>query len=62
MNETFEQAQLTQILYEISMSIGTSVELRAMLKPSLSTILKKLNCVSGAVYQKRTAGSGRLSI
>ena len=51
MNETFEQAQLTQILFEISMSIGTSVELRAMLKPSLSTILKKLNCVSGGVYQ-----------
>lgn len=58
MNETFEQAQLTQILYEISMSIGTSVELRAILKPSLSTILKKLNCVSGAVYQKEQQGQG----
>ncbi|MFO7682690.1 MAG: PAS domain S-box protein [Chloroflexota bacterium] len=52
MNQTFDPVQTTQILYEISMSIGTSVELRPMLKTSLSTILKKLNCISGGVYQK----------
>ncbi len=52
MNETFDQVQFTQILYEISMSVGNSVELRPMLKSSVSTILKKLNCVSGGVFQK----------
>ena len=60
MKETFDQAQLTQILYDISMSIGTSVELPAMLKNSLSTILKKLDCDSGGVYQHMEKRGGSI--
>ena len=40
-----------QILYEISMGIGTSLDLHKMLKTSVSTIVKKLNCSSGAVFR-----------
>jgi signal transduction histidine kinase len=40
-----------QILYEISMGIGTSLNLKKMLKTSVSNIIKKLNCSGGAVYK-----------
>ncbi len=43
-------AEQIQILYEIAMSIGTSLDLRQMLRKSLSTLLKKLNCSAGGVY------------
>jgi PAS domain S-box-containing protein len=38
-----------QILYEISMSVGSSLDLRLMLRNSLSTLLKRLNCSAGGV-------------
>jgi two-component system, cell cycle sensor histidine kinase and response regulator CckA len=46
MSNTLEHLQ---IWYEIAMSIGSSVELRPMLKNSLSILLKKLNCSAGGV-------------
>ena len=49
-------SELIQILYEISMSIGTDLDLRSTLRTSLSTILKKLNCTAGGVYQLNPPG------
>jgi PAS domain S-box-containing protein len=46
MNTTIEQLQ---VWYEISISIGSSLELRPMLKNSLAVILKKLNCSAGGI-------------
>lgn len=43
-------AEQIQILYEIAMSIGTSLELDQMLKKALSTLLKKLNCSAGGIH------------
>ena len=43
--------QLIQILYEISMSIGTTLDLNKMVKTSLATFMKKLDCSAGAVYR-----------
>jgi len=40
-------------LYEISMSIGNTLELKNMLNESLTVMLSKLNCSSAAIYQKR---------
>ncbi len=40
-----------QIFYEISMSIGTSLDLHDTIKNALSTYLKRLNCAAGAVFQ-----------
>ena len=57
MDNINKQTQVNQILYEISLSIGTSLDLRPMLKTSVSTILKKLNCVSGGVYQTTQTSS-----
>ena len=51
MKQTAEQIQEIQILYEIAMSIGASLELHQMLKTSLSTLLKKLNGSAGGVYR-----------
>lgn len=39
-----------QIYYELAMSIGTSLDLYTMLRESLTTILKKLNCPAGGVH------------
>lgn len=38
-----------QIYYEIAMSIGNSLDLKKMLKNSLSAYLRKLNCSAGVV-------------
>lgn len=46
----------TQILFEIAMSIGSSLDLAAMTKASLRTYLRKLNCPLGAVYRYDGAG------
>jgi PAS domain S-box-containing protein len=46
MNNTIEQLQ---VWYEIAMSIGSSLELRPMLKNSLAVLLRKLNCSAGGV-------------
>ncbi len=44
-------AEQIQILYEISMSIGNSLDLRKMVKEVLSVYVKKLNCMAGMVLQ-----------
>ena len=44
-------AEKIQILYEISMSIGLSMDLRKMVKIALSAYMKKLNCAAGCVFQ-----------
>ncbi len=51
-------AEQIQIFYEISMSIGTSLELHSMVKTALFTYLKKLNCAAGAVLQRTENGDG----
>ncbi len=44
-------------LYEISMSIGNTLELNEMLNESVRMILSRLNCSSAAIYQKRDSKS-----
>ncbi len=46
MSNAIEQLQ---VLYEIAMSIGSSLDLHPMLKNSLAVLLKKLNCSAGGV-------------
>lgn len=41
-----------EVLYEIAMSIGTSLDLHEMLKTSLKVYLRKLNCTSGIVLKR----------
>lgn len=41
-------------LYEISMSIGNSLELKKMLREAITMILSRLNCASAAIYQENT--------
>jgi two-component system sensor histidine kinase/response regulator len=53
---TTEHIQL--ILNEIAMSIGNSLDLRKMLKESLSTYLRKLNCSAGGVFMLKTDAPG----
>ncbi|MBN2010018.1 response regulator [candidate division KSB1 bacterium] len=48
-------AEHIQILYEIALSIGTSLDATSMLKTSLSTILRKLNCSAGAIWKEQRA-------
>ena len=43
-------AEQIEILFEMAMAIGDSLELRPMLRKSLSTILKKLNCSAGGIH------------
>ncbi len=40
-----------QFQYELSMAIGRSLELKSMLRRSVSTILRKLNCQAGIVME-----------
>ncbi|MEE8373295.1 MAG: hypothetical protein V3R87_06255, partial [Dehalococcoidia bacterium] len=47
-----------QIFYEIAMSIGASLDLREMLKSSLSTFLRKLNCSAGGIFISREGSDG----
>ena len=44
------KAEQLQIHYEFAMSIGTSLDLHKMLKKSLTTILRKMNCPAGGVH------------
>jgi len=46
-----------QVLYEISMGIGTSLNLKRMLKTAMSTMVRKLNCVGAVVYQAESYGN-----
>ncbi len=43
------QAEQIQILYEFSMAIGDDLDLRRMLRKSVSSLLRKLNCPAGTV-------------
>ena len=53
------KAEQIQILYEIAMSIGTSHDLHRMMKTSLSTILRKLNCSAGGIHLLRKNLEGK---
>ena len=53
-------AERIQIFYEISMSIGASLDLRKMVKTALPTYLKKLNCAAGAVFKLTKENNGKL--
>jgi len=46
-------AENIQILYEISISIGRSLDIGEMLRQSLSTYLKRLNCSAGGILQMK---------
>jgi signal transduction histidine kinase len=45
-------AEQIQIFYEISMSIGHTMDLRALVKTALRTYLRKLNCSAGSVLRR----------
>jgi len=53
-----DQTQFIQILYEISMSIGTTFDLEKMVKTALLTFIKKLNCSAGGVYAFNELANG----
>ncbi len=55
MSDTPVQAQM---LYEIAMSIGNSLDLVSMLRWSLSTYIKKLGCSAGIVAEMREEPEG----
>lgn len=44
-------------LYEISMSIGNTLDLKEMLNECISVMLSRLNCSSAAIYQKHGSKS-----
>ena len=46
-----DKDSLLWAFYEISMSIGNTLELQKMLNESLRVMLSKLNCSSAAIYQ-----------
>lgn len=46
-----EQISQIQLLYEIAMSIGTSLDMKRMLRGSLQVYLRKLGCFSGAIIR-----------
>ncbi|MCP4753878.1 MAG: hypothetical protein GY866_23585 [Proteobacteria bacterium] len=48
-----------QILYEIAMSIGTSLDINEMSKKSLSSLIGKLNCSAGEIYMLKRGGQGK---
>jgi len=53
------KAEQIQIHYEFAMSIGTTLDLHEMLKKSLTTILRKLDCFAGGVHLLSTRGGQR---
>lgn len=48
--------EFTQISYEISMSIGISLNLQEMLRDVALVMLRKLNCVAFVVFRKQQDG------
>jgi two-component system, sensor histidine kinase and response regulator len=44
----------TEILYEISLSIGNSLDLKIMTKEVLTTIMRTLNCSGGSILQAKS--------
>ncbi len=55
MTTTAEQIQL---FYEISMSIGSTRDLRTLTRTALGTYLRKLNCSAGSVLRHRRGRDG----
>jgi len=55
-------ADQIQIFYEISMSLGLTLDLRKMVKTALSAYLKKLNCGAGSVLQFSAIPGEKISL
>lgn len=53
--------QRIQILYEISLSVGTQGDLTETARTALSAYLRKLNCSAGAVFERSVTRSGSIS-
>ncbi|MCP4752501.1 MAG: PAS domain S-box protein [Proteobacteria bacterium] len=51
-----------QILFDISMAIGTDVDLRKMVKTALSRYLRNLNCIGGGIYREQVEDDGSLRL
>lgn len=49
-SHSFYPQQTLQILYELAMSVGTSLDQQEMLNQSLSTLIRKLDLKAAAVY------------
>ncbi|GEM_PF-2911600 len=62
MDNSAEQIQALPILYEIAISIGTSLDLTEMLKSSLTTFLKRLNCSAGGIYTLNKELEGKVRV
>ncbi len=45
--------------YEFAMAIGTSLDLKAMLRKSISTFLRKMNCQAGGVHFLKQNDNGK---
>lgn len=54
-------AEQIQVLYEISMSVGRSLDLHKMLETSLLTIMRKLNCSAIGVHLLKAKAEGKFS-
>lgn len=50
MTEKNDPVEEIQILYEIAMAVGNGLDLNEMLRDSLMTIIKKLNCSAGGIF------------
>lgn len=57
-----EKSRETELLYQISLSIGSSLDLEEMLLFSLKTIMRSLNCSGALVLQHSRSCSDFLSI
>lgn len=57
MKQSQDQIQTLQVLYELAMSIGTSLDLHPMLEVSLQAFIKELDCAAGGVYQHQVDGA-----
>lgn len=49
---------IEQIIFEIAMSLGNSLDMQEMLKTGLTTYLRKLNCMAGAVIMLNDSAGG----
>ncbi len=56
------KAEQIQIHYEFVMSIGTSLDLQKMLRKSLTTILRKMNCLAGGVHFYTEDNDGKVQL
>ena len=53
------KSEQIRIHYELAMSIGTSLDLKRMLRHSLTAMLKKMNCPAGGVHFAKVSEEGR---